>query len=49
MAIIPNSELYSSRNITMKTLCVVLSLMLIVTVLAVRQAVILKGNQNNGN
>ena len=49
MAIIPNNELYSSRNITVKTLCVVLSLMLVVTVLAVRQAVILKGNQNNGN
>lgn len=48
MAIIPNSELYSKRNITICTLCVVLSLILVVTVLAVRQAVILKGN-NNGN
>lgn len=42
MAIIPNSELYSIRNVTITTLFIVLSILLIVTVLAVRQAVILR-------
>ncbi len=46
LAIVPNNEIYSVRNVTVKTLCVVLTLILVVTVLSVRQAVILKGKDN---
>lgn len=42
LAIIPDSEIYSLRNVAVRTLCVTLVLLLFVVLLAVRQSIVLK-------
>ena len=46
MAIIPNSEIYIVRDVAVATLSVVLFIILVVTMLSVRQAFLLRGNDN---